>query len=184
MALLVGFASDARLFGRALPEHPRQVNEYWLTTYRRWIYAGGFGVQIGFGFATYIMTAATYVIAALAVLSADPTIAVLVGLVFGLVRGASILVAIDLTTQERLIRRAAALDRTDVYSLRVLVWAQAIAAIAVATAMQPVAGVVVTVLVGVGLTRSGSSAAIRLRATRSTAAITDGDDFGSVTKSI
>ena len=87
------FCSDVKLFGLALPIHPRQVNETWLVKYRRWIYAAGFGVQIGSGFSTYIMTAAVYLTAALAVLTGDPAAALLIGILFGLVRGLLVLVA-------------------------------------------------------------------------------------------
>lgn len=90
---LVALASDARLFGWSLPEHPRQVDERWLGRYRRWIYAAGYGVQIGTGFATYIMTAGVYLTALLAVLTGAPWSAFVVCLVFGGVRGLSILVA-------------------------------------------------------------------------------------------
>jgi hypothetical protein len=144
----VGFASDARVFGWALPEHPRQVNERWLSTYRRWIYAGGFGAQIGFGFATYIMTAAVYVIAALAVLTASPVLALLVCLTFATVRGLSILVAVDLTDSDRLIRRAAFLDRTGDRSRAIATGAQAMVAIALAWVWTPVAGIAAVALVG------------------------------------
>src|SRR3954447_17837656 len=83
----VALASDLRLFGWQLPDHPRQVDERWLTTYRRWIYAGGFGVQIGAGFATYVMTSGVYLLAALAVVSGRPDLAFGTGVLFGLVRG-------------------------------------------------------------------------------------------------
>jgi hypothetical protein len=101
-AALVGVASDTRVFGRALPEHPRQVDERWLGTYRRWIYATGYGVQIGAGFATYIMTAAVYLTVALAVLTGSPAAALLICGVFGAVRGLLILVAAPARTPERL----------------------------------------------------------------------------------
>jgi hypothetical protein len=93
--------SDLRLFGRSLPEHPRQVNEQWLVDYRRWIYASGYGLQIGAGFATYIMTAGVYLTAALAILS-GPRGALLTGLCFGVVRGLTVLVAAPATTPRRL----------------------------------------------------------------------------------
>src|SRR5437867_214866 len=48
-AAVVTALSDARVGGWSLPMHPRQVDERWLTSYRRWIYAGGYGVQIGTG---------------------------------------------------------------------------------------------------------------------------------------
>src|SRR5206468_2866754 len=105
-AAVVGVVSDAGL-GWSLPDHPRQVNETWLGRYRRWIYAAGFGAQIGTGFATYIMTAAVYLTAALAVLS-GPAGAVLTGVVFGAVRGSAILVTAGATSPDalrRLLRR-------------------------------------------------------------------------------
>ena len=85
--------SDARVGGWSLPMHPRQVDDRWLVRYRRWIYAGGFGVQIGSGFATYIMTAGVYLTALLAVLTGSARDALFAGMLFGLVRGASIAAA-------------------------------------------------------------------------------------------
>ncbi len=148
-AALIGFASDARVSRWSLPDHPRQVNERWLSTYRRWIYAGGFGIQIGFGFATYIMTAAVYVTAALAVLTADPAAAVAICLTFAAVRGLSILVAADLTTSRRLIGRAALLDRSGPTALAVVAAAQAVTALVCAWLWSPAAGVGAVVLVGI-----------------------------------
>lgn len=99
---LVAVGSDTAIVGRSLPDHPRQVDERWLTKYRRWIYAGGYGVQIGAGFATYIMTAAVYLVAVLALLTGSPAQACLVGAVFGAVRGLTILIAAPVHTPERL----------------------------------------------------------------------------------
>jgi hypothetical protein len=99
-AAIVGVYSDSR-FGRSLPDHPRQVDETWMVRYRRWIYASGYGVQIGTGFATYIMTAAVYLTAVLAVLT-GPAGAVVVGLAFGVVRGLAITVTAGATTPDRL----------------------------------------------------------------------------------
>jgi len=50
--------TDARLTPIDLPVIRRQVNERWLDRYRGWVYGFGFGLQIGVGFATYVMTAA------------------------------------------------------------------------------------------------------------------------------
>ncbi|HEX8093590.1 hypothetical protein [Jatrophihabitans sp.] len=93
LACLVALAADRRLAGFQLPLHPRQVNELWLTRYRRWLYAAGFGAQIGIGFATYIMTAATYLVVALAALTGSPALALACGTVFGLVRGLAVLLS-------------------------------------------------------------------------------------------
>ena len=54
------------------PFHRRQVDELWLGRYRPWVYASGFGWQIGVGVATYIMTAAVYLVVVLAALTASP----------------------------------------------------------------------------------------------------------------
>jgi hypothetical protein len=99
---VVAALSDARVGGWALPTHPRQVDERWLVKYRRWIYASGYGAQIGSGFATYIMTAAVYLTTLLAVLTGEPAQALLAGCVFGLLRGASIALAAVARDPERL----------------------------------------------------------------------------------
>jgi hypothetical protein len=127
-ALVTG-GSDTRVVGRSLPEHPRQVDERWLVKYRRWVYAAGYGFQIGAGFATYIMTAAVYLSVALAVLSGSPLTAFLVCITFGAVRGLTVLVSAFATSPDRLRvthRRLAALAGP---SLAVAVAVQAAAAI-------------------------------------------------------
>lgn len=101
-AALLGTAADLRIGGFHLPLHPRQVDETWLGKYRRWVYAVGFGVQIGSGFATYIMTSAVYLTAVLAALAGHPGAAALVGLVFGAVRGLAVLVGAFASTPVRL----------------------------------------------------------------------------------
>jgi len=93
LGCLLAIVSDGRVAGLRLPIHPRQVNERWLIQYRRWLYASGFGFQIGTGFATYIMTAATYLVVLLAVLTGSPAWALTAGLAFGLVRGAAVLLS-------------------------------------------------------------------------------------------
>lgn len=99
---LVTLASDRRLAGWSLPIHPRQLNERWLVDYRRWLYAAGFGAQIGTGFATYLMTAATYLLVLLAALAGSAGFAALAGLSFGLVRGAAVLLSARCRTPQAL----------------------------------------------------------------------------------
>jgi hypothetical protein len=118
-AAVVAVASDARAVPFTLPDHPRQVDERWLVRYRRWIYAGGYGMQIGTGFTTYIMTAGVYLVAALAVLSADPFAAFVIGLAFGVVRGLGILLAARAGTPAALRALLGELDALDGLSLRV-----------------------------------------------------------------
>ncbi|MCC5953406.1 MAG: hypothetical protein JJU45_15040 [Acidimicrobiia bacterium] len=90
-AALVAAASDARVGGVRLPGHTRQVNELWFGRYRAWVYGGGFGWQIGVGLATFITTAAVYVVVVAAVVSGSPPAAFGLCVVFGLVRGLAVL---------------------------------------------------------------------------------------------
>lgn len=109
LAAAITVTSDVRIAGWSLPDHPRQVNEQWLSAFRRWVYAAGFGVQIGAGVLTYVMTAATYLTAVLAVL-AGPRNAVLVGMVYGVVRGSAAFVGLRATTPDRLRQLMARID--------------------------------------------------------------------------
>ena len=111
MAALACLAADRRWFGFVLPDHPRQVDETWLRRYRRWVYAAGFGVQIGSGFATYIMTAGVYFTAVAATLTGDPLLALLVWVVFGLTRGLAVLMCASARSPERLAMIHARLAR-------------------------------------------------------------------------
>jgi hypothetical protein len=102
LSCLIALAADRRLGGFQLPLHPRQVNELWLNRYRRWLYAAGFGVQVGAGVATYIMTAATYLVVVLPALTGSPALAVAAGIVFGLVRGWAVLLSARCRTAQAL----------------------------------------------------------------------------------
>lgn len=86
-----------------LPCWRRQVNELWLDEYRPWVYAGGFGFQLGMGVVTIVTSAVTY--AWLVATMAQPGWwnAVVVGATFGLVRGASILLVSRVDRPARLL---------------------------------------------------------------------------------
>lgn len=99
---LAGAAADSGLLGFRLPVLRRQVNELWLDRYRGWVYGAGFGWQVGVGFATYVMTAAVAVVAVLAALTGDVTVAFGVGATFGTVRGLTILANSTVTDPGRL----------------------------------------------------------------------------------
>jgi MFS family permease len=156
-AATICVASDLRLGGFRLPSHPRQVDEVWLGRYRRWVYGLGFGAQIGFGFATYVMTAAVYLTVVVAALTGSPVASVAFGTGFGLVRGLAVLLGAPLTTPQRLRafhRRIEALAAT---SLAVAVIAQVGAfGAALAEVTSPVTGAVAA---AVGAT----AATLRLR---------------------
>ena len=136
---LVATASDMGT-GWSLPDQPRQVDERWLVRYRRWLYAAGYGVQIGAGFATYIMTAAVYLVALLAVLTTDPTAAFTAGLVFGVVRGACIGVAGLARDPDRLRTLLGRIDASAGASAAVAGAACAGVAVVAASALGGVAG--------------------------------------------
>lgn len=137
---VISVFSDAGTFGVALPDHPRQVNERWLGAYRRWIYAAGFGAQIGTGFATYIMTAAVYLTVALAILS-GPGAALLVGVAFGLARGLCVLISAGAVTPERLRSLLRRIDALAGPSLAVVVLIEiATATVAGGVAAGPLVG--------------------------------------------
>ncbi len=107
-------AAAAEAGAAPLPIHHRQVNERWLDAYRPWVYATGFGWQIGTGVATYVKTSAVYVLIALAALTGDPLVALCVGLLFGLVRGLAVFTSRRITTTSALAsfhRRFMELDR-------------------------------------------------------------------------
>jgi hypothetical protein len=103
-ALAVAAAGDLGLLGFRIPLLRRQVNERWLDQYRPWVYGAGFGWQIGTGLTTYVMTMAVFATIIVAALTASPLLAASVGLVFGLARGAAVLVGAGITTPEALRR--------------------------------------------------------------------------------
>jgi len=162
-AAVVALASDLRLGGWSLPV-PRQVDERWLTTYRRWIYAAGYGVQIGTGFATYIMTAGVYLLATLAVLTGHPGQALAAGLLFGLVRGLAITVAAPALDADRLRSLMARVDAAAAPSVLVACGAHVIVAGTAAWLLAgPAAGAGLTALLALGVlatTRGGRRAAV------------------------
>jgi hypothetical protein len=101
-ASVAATASDMNLGGFHLPVHHRQVNERWLDRLRPWAYGAGFGWQIGTGLATYIMTAGVYLMIVLAALTGAPWLAVVFGVMFGLVRGLSVFLGRHITTSDSL----------------------------------------------------------------------------------
>jgi hypothetical protein len=101
-ASVVAVLSDARIGGFHLPVHHRQVNERWLDRFRPWVYGAGFGWQIGSGLATYIMTAAVYLMIVLSALTGQPFLGVAFGVLFGLGRGLSVCLGRHITSTEAL----------------------------------------------------------------------------------
>jgi hypothetical protein len=141
---LVTAASDLRPFGLQLPFHRRQVNEQWLGQYRAWVYGTGFGWQIGVGLATYVMTAAVYLMIALAALTGSPATAFGIALLFGTVRGLAVLLGARLDSREALVRFHRRFDQLAQPVRMAVIGVQfAVAAIAAGAAWGPVAPVVI-----------------------------------------
>jgi hypothetical protein len=162
----VTIASDLKLGGFRLPSHTRQVNEDWLPEFRSWVYGGGFGWQIGVGLATYVTTAAVYLMVALAALTASPVAAFAVVTGFGLVRGLAVLLGRNLTAPERMLALHRRLDELLPTAQRAIVLVQAvIVAIAAAAAWGPVPAMVLGLLtVGAAIARQPRPATRVVRA--------------------
>lgn len=85
-----------------LPRWRRQVDERWLVTYRGWVYGAGYGVQLGAGLATIVTTATVYLVFLLAFLSGSAATGAVIGGVFGLARGSTVLAAARVHTAAQL----------------------------------------------------------------------------------
>ena len=88
---LLGVLGDSVWNRPLLPSPHRQVNEDWLDSFRGWVYGAGFGFQLGLGVTTIITSGAVHVMLAAAALTASPVLGAVVGGVFGLARGLTVL---------------------------------------------------------------------------------------------
>lgn len=112
-AAVAALAAIADLLHWPVPSPERQVNESWLTRYRPWVYASGFGFQLGTGVMTFVKTATIPALWLLAVLAANPATGAVIGACFGLLRGAAILTVAGVRDPNRLrdyFRRMAGLQ--------------------------------------------------------------------------
>jgi hypothetical protein len=91
VGLAVGLVLDLAWGGTRLPTVRRQVNEDWLRAYRGWVYGLGFGLQLGVGAATIVGASAIYATFLCSFAAASVGAGALIGAVFGIVRGASVL---------------------------------------------------------------------------------------------
>ena len=105
--LVAGFALlslvlEATSRERLMPTRSRQVNENWIQSYRGWIYGGGFGAELGFGLSTIITTTLIHLLVVAMVLVASFPQALVLGLTFGTVRGATVLAGRSIDSPEKL----------------------------------------------------------------------------------
>jgi hypothetical protein len=154
----LGAAGDLGLLGFHLPVLCRQVDEQWLDRYRSWVYGVGFGWQIGVGLATYVMTTAVVVTVALAVLTGSPLAALVVGVLFGLVRGLAVLLTARVRTAAALMalhRRMEVLRRPVLVAVAVVQFAVGVGLAAEVFGLgrwSALAGVLVVATGGAGVT--------------------------------
>jgi hypothetical protein len=145
---IVAAASDARLGGFRLPFHSRQVNERWLDQFRPWVYGAGFGWQIGVGLATYIKTAALYLMIVLAALTASPAAALAIGTLFGLVRGMAVLLGRGITSPAALAAFHRRFTTAGPIVLAAVVACEVLVAVAFAGVLSPWLGLMLALLAG------------------------------------
>jgi len=93
MGVIVGAAGLFDSLGLSVPGPKRQVNEHWIGSYRGWVYGGAFGVQLGAGVATYVVTWGVYATLALEIVSGSPLLGAAIGAVFGAGRSITLFLA-------------------------------------------------------------------------------------------
>ncbi len=96
---------------RTYPGPRRQVNDMWLRRYRGWAYGLGFGLQLGAGVATIVVTPSIYLVVATALVGRAPLAGSLIMGVFGATRGAEVLLTHNITRPERVARVPQLLER-------------------------------------------------------------------------
>jgi sulfite exporter TauE/SafE len=90
----VALAAGTLDLAKARPPGPRrQVNETWIGAFRGWVYGGGFGLELGAGMATYVVTWSVYAMFVGEFLTSSATAGALIGAVFGLGRSLSLMTA-------------------------------------------------------------------------------------------
>jgi len=76
-----------------VPGPERQVNEHWIGAYRGWVYGGAFGIQLGAGLSTFVVTWSVYATLALEFVSGSPLLGAIIGAVFGTGRSIGLFLA-------------------------------------------------------------------------------------------
>ena len=80
----------------------RQVNENWIGRYRGWVYGAGFGLQLGLGFAVFVMSWGYWAMLGIAFVTGSAASGAILGATFGLGRGLILLLSRRSTAPERL----------------------------------------------------------------------------------
>ena len=136
-ATVVTLVAELGLWGFRIPVHHRQVNERWLDQFRPWVYAGGFGWQVGTGLSTYIMTPALYLMILMAALTTSPWVALWVVASFGLIRGLAVLLGRRITDAQSLTTFHQGFHNAEPRVWRALVGVESAVALACAWVVSP-----------------------------------------------
>jgi sulfite exporter TauE/SafE len=123
---LVGIVLDSGVRGMRVPTTSRQVNRLWMERYRDWVYGIGYGVQLGVGFATIVTASSIYLVFLSELLTGSALAGATIGLVFGLVRSMSILMAFDVKSTGSLVSFHARLESAYVRTKSRLLRAQGV----------------------------------------------------------
>jgi hypothetical protein len=126
---VLGLVLDLRVGGVRLPTIHRQVDEEWLQRYRGWVYGVSFGFQLGLGVVTVVNSFTVYLALALALLSGSPALGAVIGLTFGLVRGAGVLAVAGVREPQQLRALLRRLQYLEPASHRLAVAVQAVVAV-------------------------------------------------------
>jgi hypothetical protein len=130
---LVAAVGEAR-GARIMPQVRRQVPESWRRVLALPLAAGLYGVLLGLGFTTFILSFAVWALAGVSVALGDPALGLLVGLGFGIGRALPVVVLAPLAETERgADAHAAMAERPSI--LRALRAADAVALAACAAAL-------------------------------------------------
>lgn len=124
---LAGLVVDATV---GTPTVHRQVDERWLTSYRGWVYGGGFGLQLGTGVATIVPSSVVLALWSATLLTASPRAGVMAGAAFGLLRAVPLVLAGRLRTVLDLRRAMAAMNRVRPLVRRTIPLLQAVVGVA------------------------------------------------------
>ena len=103
LAAIVAVVAGALDLAMVRPWTPRrQVNENWIGRYRGWVYGAAFGIQLGLGFAVFVMSWGYYAMLLASFLTHSPLEGAFIGAVFGLGRGMLLYLSRRITTPEAL----------------------------------------------------------------------------------
>jgi hypothetical protein len=178
-------AVDAGVLGPLMPLWRRQVDDGWLTRYRSWVYGAGFGWQIGVGVATYIMTAAVFLLVILAALTGDPLVAVGICTLFGLVRGLAVLCTARADSPAGLRAMHRRFDQVGpAVRVGVIVLEATVGALLLAAEWSRAGLVVVAVLAGLGAVWAAGSVVSRTRRAGAERAVVSRAGHGGVEEGV